>query len=194
MVDIELAGKTVNVNDNQPLKENTRTDDFISNRVHCSKVVSVEEEGFKASENAVVSIPATDTELRVGPLPEHSNDRILSMTKLEDIENFMDTLLDFKLEESSLDNLSQSVPHDAELSTAKPLTDVQLMEELYRINEKLSPSPEHKSSSDHSANKKDKNEKVNEKKRENVEIAHDSHIGNYYLTILYIWPSICGLL
>ena len=187
MVDIELASKTVNVNNSQPLEENTATDNFISNHVHSSKV---EEEEFKASfisENAVASIPATDAELLVGPLPEHSNDQILSMTKLEDIENFMDTLLDSKLEESSLDDTSQSVPHDAELSTAKPLTGVQLMEELYRINEKLSPSPECKSSSDHSANKKDKNEKVN-KKRENVEsvVPHDSHIGKFYCIIMYL--------
>ena len=181
-MDIELASKIANLNDNQPLEENTATDHLISNHVHSSKVVSVEEEGFKASfisENTDASVPATDTELSVGPLPEYSNDQILSMTKLEDIENFMDTLLDSKLEESSLDDSSQSVPHDTELSTAKPLTDVQLMEELYRINERLSPSPEYKSYSDHNANKKDKNEEV--MKRENTEslTSHDSCIGNF---------------
>ena len=139
-------------------------------------VVSAEEEEYKATftiENTVVS--ATGTVLPVDLLSKDTGDQILSMTKLEDIENFMDTLLDSKLEENIVDDTSQNVvPHEAELSTAKPLTDVQLMDELYRINEKLSSTSEYESSGD--SHKKDDNEHV--EKRVNT-MPLDSSIGNF---------------
>jgi len=66
------------------------------------------------------------------------NGPILSMAKLENLENFMDTLLDSELDDSTLK--SQNKTHDTELSIAQPLTDMQLMGELCKLNEKLLPS------------------------------------------------------
>ena len=63
---------------------------------------------------------------------------ILSMAKLEDLENFMDTLLDSELDDSTL--ASQNAAHITKLSVSQPLSDTQLMGELHKLNEKLLPS------------------------------------------------------
>ena len=172
VIDFELSSTVANEDDSQPSEENAATR-FTCSHVDSEAVVSAEEEEHKGSstiENTIVS--ATDTVLDL--LSNDTSDQILSMTKLVDIENFMDTLLDSKLEESCLDDPSQNVvPHEAELSTAKPLTDVQLMGELYKIKEKLSSTPEH--SDNH---KKDNNEEV-EKRVDTIPL--DSCIGNFIL-------------
>lgn len=169
MVDVQLSSKIAGVSDNQPL-------DLPTHYTHNYVMVSSEEDEYKAScikERTVVSAASTDMVMPVELCSKHTSDEILSMEKLEDIENFMDTLLDSKLEENSLDDSSQNVPHEAELSTAKPLTDVQLMGELYKLNDKLSLTPEHKSSTDSNGNKEDSNEAV--EKRLNVRF--DSSVG-----------------
>ena len=162
------------MDDSQLLGENTATR-FTCSSVDSKVVVSAEEEGYKETftiENTIVS--ATDTLPPVDPLSEDTGDQILSMTKLEDIENFMDTLLDSELEENIADDTSQRVvPHETELSTAKPLTDVQLMDELCKINEKLSSTSEHKSSSDIHTQE-------DVKKRVNI-LPLNSCIGNFIL-------------
>lgn len=158
----EIANETVNMNDGQPLKE-THFD--TCSYVNDSKVVSAEEEKKPSFKQDIAS--STDTVFPVELLSEHSNEQILSMTKLEDIENFMDTLLESKLEGSSSGNSLQNVPHDMELSTAKPPTDIQLMDELFRINEKLS------STSDHSnvdyPSRKDENKNKGAKESESLD-------------------------
>lgn len=174
MVDFEFSSKTTDVDDSQPLRENAATR-FTCSSVDSEVVVSAEEEEHKETstiENTVV----TDTLTPIDPLSEDTSEQILSMTKLEDIENFMDTLLDSKLEENIVDDTSQNAaPHETELSTAKPLTDVQLMNELCKINEKLSSASEHKSSSD--IHTKDNSEDV--RKQVNI-VPHDSCIGNLF--------------
>lgn len=190
MVNIELASKITSVGESLPLEENTATHTY--NHVHSSEVISVEEEGYKTSfikENTVVSVSSTNSVLPVELQFEHKNDQILSMTKLEDIENFMDTLLDSKLEESSLDDPSENVPHETELSTAKPLTDVQLMDELFRINEKLSLKSVQKSSSNNNVNTKDKNDEVKKRESTGSSMPTDSCIGNFYCLRLCMLPK-----
>ena len=157
-----------NVNDSQHLEEENTVTHACSN-VNSEVVVSAENETSFTKE--ITAVSATDTILPADPLPERAGDQILSMMKLEDIENFMDTLLESKLEESILEDASQNVGflHEAELSTARPITDVQLMDELNKINEKLLPISEHKSSIDSS--EKDNEEKVNP-------LPSDSCIGN----------------
>ena len=165
------------MDDSQPLGENAATR-FTCSSVDSEVVVSAEEEEYKETftiENTVAS--ATDTLPSVNILSEDTDDQILSMTKLEDIENFMDTLLDSKLEENIVDDTSQNVvPHETELSTAKPLTDVQLMDKLCKINEKLSSASEHKSSSS-DIHTKDNSEDV--ENRVNI-VPLDSCIGNLF--------------
>ena len=191
MVDIQFFSKITDVNDdNKPLEENAATH-LTYNYVDSEAMVSAEEDGYKASitkENELVFGTSTDTVSPVGLDSEHSSDHILSMTKLEDIENFMDTLLDSKLEESSLDDSLQNVPHEAELSTAKPLTDDQLMSELCKFNDKLSLqiSPDKSYQTNESyTNKKDSNEEF--KKRSNAELSEpfDSCIGTTLFVCMY---------
>lgn len=160
MIDFEFSNEIPNMNDSQPLK--------------CVDSKITEEEGSK--ELFIEEVPAIDRELPEELSSEHTNDQILSMTKLEDIENFMDTLLDTKYEENSLDDALQTVPHEAELSTAKPLTDVQLMSELYKINEKLSSTSECKSSI---GSEQDKSEEVDKREYAESSMQLDSCIGNF---------------
>ena len=170
-VDIEVSSKLSNVSDSQHLEEDTVA--FTRNNVNSEVVASAKKKTSFTKE--ITSVSATDTTLPAHPLAERASDQILSMMKLEDIENFMDTLLESKSEESILEDASQNIvfPHEAELSTAKPITDVQLMDELNKINEKLLSISEHKSSS----NSKKDNEEV--EKRVNP-LPCDSCFGNFY--------------
>lgn len=174
MVAIEFSSKITNVNDKQLLRENTATCFYVDDSI----AVSAEDERCKTS--SIKENVASTTMDKISPvelLYEHSNDPILSMRKLEDIENFMDTLLDSKLEEDSLNDTSHGVPHETELSTAKPLSDVQLMNELHRLNE-ISSTSNH---GDNDANKTINNEEM---RNESSSILLDPCKGNNYLVCI----------
>jgi len=181
MLGIEFSNKITDVNDNH--SENTET-----RLTYNHEIVSTKEEECKTSINEDTMVSTND---RLLESSKCTSDQILSMTKLRDIENFMDTLLDSKLEESGLDDSSQNISHDAELSTAKPLTDVQLMGELCKLNEKLLSTSEHKSSNDSNANKSEKIEKAKKKPSAESSTPFNSCIGNFtwlcIIIIMFIW-------
>ena len=108
--------------------------DTVRNVVHVEETVQVVS---SEPDNTVIYSSTTTVEAFSEKAVKESGP-ILSMAKLEDLENFMDTLLDSELDNSTL--TSQTTTHDTELSVAQPLTDTQLMGELCKLNEKLVPS------------------------------------------------------
>ncbi|XP_065891443.1 dynein axonemal assembly factor 8-like isoform X2 [Dysidea avara] len=138
--DSSICTENSDKGDDPPHSSSAPEEDTVSTVDTERKVLYIEKAVEIASSepgNTVVYSSTTTVET-VSEITVKENGPILCMAKLEDLENFMDTLLDSELDDSTL--TSQNAAHDAELSVAQPLTDTQLMGELCKLNEKLLPS------------------------------------------------------